>query len=86
MADNTTDQSQAMKAKSDAYNAELAKVNYYKTTLAYGLGIAGNVAGILIAIKRKSGFLGGVGWFLLIGAAGTAAGFIAGSVLDGRPK
>ena len=60
--------------------------NYYKTTLSYGGAMAGNVAGVLLAIKRKSGFWGGVGWFFLLGMAGAAAGYVVGSVLDGKPK
>ena len=63
-----------------------AKNNYYKTTLGWGLGAAGNVAGILVAIKRKSGFWRGVGWFFLLGFAGSATGLVIGSVLDGKPK
>lgn len=62
------------------------KNNYYKSTLAWGLGATGHVAGILLAIKRKSGFWGGVGWFFLLGFAGSATGYVIGSVLDGKPK
>lgn len=52
-----------------------------KTMLATGIGIAGNVTGILIAVKRKSGFWGGVGWFALGGLAGAALGYIVYSML-----
>lgn len=45
-----------------------------------GLVAAGNVAGILVAVKRKSGFWGGVGWFFLLGAAGGAVGLVINSM------
>lgn len=67
--------------------ADLAvRNNYYKNTMMYGFGLAGNVAGILLAVHRKSGFWGGLGWFLVGGLAGSATGFVIGSVLDGKPK
>lgn len=66
--------------------ANEAKNNYYKNTMMYGFGLAGNVAGILLAVHRKSGFWGGVGWFLIGGLAGSATGFVIGSILDGKPK
>ena len=94
MADKTPEQivqeaADKLKQQSDAAAAADAKDikdNYYKLTLSSGLGMAGAVAGIIIAVKRKSGFWGGLGWFLLISAAGSATGYITGSVLDGRPK
>ncbi len=63
-----------------------AKNNYYKTVLQAGGGALGGIAGIIIAVKRKSGFLGGVGWFFAIGIAGGALGFLVGSLIDGKPK
>jgi uncharacterized membrane protein YfcA len=55
-----------------------------KSQLVFGLGAAGNVAGILVAIKRKSGFWRGVGWFLLLGAAGSALGYVASSMVPDK--
>mgnify|MGYP001618647300 CR=1 FL=1 len=52
-----------------------------KKLLVTGAITVGNVAGILVAIKRKSGFLGGVGWFLLLGAAGMGVGYVAASMI-----
>ena len=60
--------------------------NYYKTALGSGLGLLGGVAGVFIAIRRKSGLLGGVGWFFLIGTAGSAVGYVIGGIIDGKPK
>jgi Na+/alanine symporter len=65
---------------------DAAKANYYKNTLTAGLGLAGNVAGIVLAVHRKSGFWGGVGWFIVCGLAGSAVGYVAGSMIDGKPK
>lgn len=42
-----------------------------------GLSLLGSVAGIVVAVKRKSGFWGGLGWFIVGGMAGTAVGWIA---------
>lgn len=90
MADTTVEQMQARAAEWQAEQqkrqAVLQRQNYYKSTLSYGLGMAGNVAGIIVAVKRKSGFLGGVGWFLVLGLAGGAAGYVIGSVVDGKPS
>lgn len=65
---------------------EIVRQNYYKNVLGAGLGMMGNVAGIVFAVKRKSGFWGGVGWFLVFGMAGGAIGYVVGSMIDGRPK
>lgn len=46
-----------------------------------GLSLAGGVTGILVAVHRKSGFWGGVGWFFLLGAAGTAVGYVAAAAI-----
>jgi hypothetical protein len=54
-----------------------------KKVLVAGLAMAGNVAGILVAVKRKSGFWGGLGWFILGGMAGGAVGYIAAAVIPG---
>lgn len=91
MADPLSPDQMAEKLEQDRIYAQkqadnFAKANYYKYTLSQGLGLAGAVVGIIIAVKRKSGFWGGVGWFLLISTAGSASGYIIGSVLDGRPK
>lgn len=48
-----------------------------KLVLARGIGMAGSVAGIAIAIHRHSGFWGVVGWFFLGGLAGSAIGYVA---------
>jgi hypothetical protein len=72
--------------ESAAQEKSFVKDNYYKIALGSGLSLAGNVAGILLAVKRKSGFWGGVGWFLVGGLAGAAIGYVAGTVLDGKPK
>lgn len=45
---------------------------------------AGNVAGILLAVKRKSGFWGGVGWFLVGGMAGWAIGATAAAFIPSK--
>jgi hypothetical protein len=87
MADQNqiTDQ---MKADMDAARQkalEATRANYYKNTLTAGLGLAGNVLGIIIAVHRKSGFWGGAGWFIVCGLAGTATGYVAGSIIDGKP-
>jgi len=84
VAANERREKEELQALEEAKKA--AKDNYYKTTLGYGLGLAGNVAGIMIAVKRKSGFWGGVGWFLVVGLAGSAAGYVVGSIIDGKPK
>ncbi len=60
--------------------------NYYKVTLSAGLGLLGSAAGIMLAVKRKSGIWGGIGWFILLGMAGSGIGYVAGSVIDGKPK
>ena len=57
-----------------------------KKTLMYGLGLAGNATGIIIAVARKSGFWGGVGWFLLGGLCGAAAGYIITSAIPDDKK
>ena len=44
--------------------------------LRWGLGSLGAVAGILVAVKRKSGFWGGAGWWILGGMAGSAIGWV----------
>ncbi len=65
---------------------KLVKDNYYKMTLSYGLGTVGCIAGIVLAVKRKSGFWGGIGWFIAGSIAGSGAGYVIGSVIDGKPK
>ncbi len=52
-----------------------------KKTLIYGLGLAGNVTGIIVGKKRGNGFWGCVGWMLLGGLAGAAVGYIATAML-----
>lgn len=52
------------------------------TLLTFGLSTLGSVAGIVVAVKRKSGFWGGFGWFILGGFAGVAIGEIIGSTMD----
>lgn len=47
--------------------------------LATGLAGAGVVAGIVVAVVRKSGFWGGVGWALLCSFAGGAVGAVINS-------
>lgn len=63
-----------------------AKNNYYKTMLRGGMFSLGATAGIIVAVKRKSGFWGGVGWFFVLGIAASAVGFLVGSIIDGKPK
>jgi hypothetical protein len=46
------------------------------TKLRFGIGLCGSVAGILVAVHRKSGFWGGVGWWIVGGMAGGALGWI----------
>lgn len=65
---------------------DAGKNDYYKTTLRYGLGLVGAVGGILLAVHRKSGFWGGVGWWFVGSMAGGATGFVIGSIVDGKPK
>lgn len=57
-----------------------------KRVMLSGFALAGNVSGIALAVKRKSGFWGGVGWFLLGGMAGAAVGFLITSVIPGENK
>jgi hypothetical protein len=56
-----------------------------KTILATGIGIAGNVAGIVLAVHRKSGFWGGLGWFIVGGLTGTAIGYAVYAALPETP-
>lgn len=55
---------------------------YWRRNLGYGLSGIGLVGGIYFAVKRKSGFWGGLGWALLGSMAGSATGFFIGSFLD----
>ena len=57
-----------------------------KKVMLSGFALAGNVSGIILAVKRKSGFWGGVGWFLLGGMAGAAVGFLVTSIIPGENK
>lgn len=57
-----------------------------KKMMIVGLGGLGNVAGIVIAVKRKSGFWGGVGWFLVAGMAGSMVGYVATSIIPDSPE
>ena len=50
--------------------------------LISGCSMLGGVAGIYLAVKRKSGFWAGAGWFLLLGTAGTAVGYIVSSTIN----
>ncbi len=54
--------------------------------LTGGLSTIGSVAGIVVAIKRKSGILGGIGWFFLGGFAGAAVGQVINSTRTGYTK
>lgn len=47
--------------------------------LATGLATAGAVTGVVVAVVRKSGFWGGMGWFLLGSIAGGALGAVINS-------
>ncbi len=76
----------AEEAKNKGAADQIVKDNYYKWALSYGLGTVGCVAGIMLAIKRKSGFWGGVGWFIVGSMAGSGVGYVIGSVIDGKPK
>lgn len=78
-------ENQVAPVATDTEKTELQN-NYYKTMLRSALASAGGVAGIVIAVKRKSGFWGGVGWFILGGMAGGAAGLLVGTIADGKPK
>ena len=53
-----------------------------KYLLVSGLSTLGAVGGIVTAVKRKSGFIGGVGWFFALGIAGSAIGYVAVALLD----
>lgn len=54
--------------------------------LRWGIGAMGSVAGILLAVHRKSGFWGGVGWWIVGGMAGGAIGWIATSGMKEEEK
>jgi hypothetical protein len=47
--------------------------------LQAGLSTLGSVTGIIVAVKRKSGFWGGAGWMILGGLAGSATAAIINS-------
>lgn len=42
----------------------------------FGLSTLGGVGGIILAVHRKSGFWGGVGWFIVGSMAGGAIGWL----------
>lgn len=44
--------------------------------IRFGLSTLGSVAGIILAVHRKSGLWGGIGWFIVGGMAGGALGWI----------
>lgn len=52
------------------------------TKLRFGIGALGSVAGILVAVHRKSGFWGGLGWWIVGGMAGGAIGWIVTSGMN----
>jgi hypothetical protein len=49
--------------------------------LTSGLSLLGGVVGIVYAVKNKSGFWGGLGWFLIGSIGGTAIGYLASSTM-----
>lgn len=61
-----------------AYDQQVAKCNTIpaSTKIRYGLSTLGSVAGIVLAVHRKSGFWGGVGWFIVGSMAGGALGWL----------
>jgi len=54
--------------------------------LIYGLGAVGNAAGIITAIKRKSGFWGGLGLFIVGGMLMGGVGYVIASVIPDSDK
>lgn len=65
-----------MKAAYKINNSMTAKITSSQKVRA-GLSGLGMVAGILVAVKRKSGFWGGCGWFIVGAMAGNAVGWLA---------
>jgi len=63
-------------------NTELTKA----AKIRYGLAAVAAVSGILLAIHRKSGFWGGVGWWIVGGMAGSAIGWVATAGMDETKK
>ncbi len=57
-----------------------------KNTLIAGLALAGNVTGIVLGVKRHSGFWGTVGWMMLGGLAGGAVGYITTAMFPTEEK
>lgn len=47
-----------------------------KQVMIWGLAALGHAAGIIVAVKRKSGFWGGVGWFIVGGMVGGGLGYV----------
>lgn len=48
--------------------------------LTGGLSTIGFVGGIVLAVHRKSGFWGGVGWAILGSSLGTGIGYVISSI------
>jgi hypothetical protein len=46
-----------------------------KVIMIAGLATLGHAAGIILAVHRKSGFWGGVGWFIVGGMVGGGLGY-----------
>ena len=57
-----------------------------KKALIVGMGALGNVAGILFAVKRKSGFWGGWGWLIVGGMAGAGVGYVTTAIIPDTEK
>jgi len=51
-----------------------------KSMLIYGLATLGIVGGIVLAVNRKSGFWGGVGWAIVGNMAGAGLGYVIGAI------
>ncbi len=62
-------------------SASVALANTRRLQLTYGIGAVGAIIGIVIAVKRKSGFWGGVGWWAGISTAGCAVGYGIGTAI-----
>ncbi len=55
-----------------------------KNMLIYGLATVGFAAGIILAVHRKSGFWGGVGWSLVGNMAGAGIGYVAAAMIPSK--
>lgn len=61
---------------------QVIKDTYYRRNLKAGLSAVGFAAGIWLAIDKKAGFWGGVGYALLGSISGGAVGMLTGTIID----